>query len=130
MRPQRMPLPVRKAKKIQPGASVAREPATPYGGGAGEVVLHQAPDGTVKLDVRLDREALWLSLDQMASLFGRDKSVISMHLGKVFSSKELERDSVVALSATTASDGKSHQVEYFNLDAVISGSPPAGQGVA
>lgn len=113
-------MPARKAVKAHVGASVAREPAAAYGGPAGEVVLYQAPDGTVTLDVRLDRETIWLSLNQMASLFGRDKSVVSRHLGKIFSSKELERDSVVALYATTASDGKTYQVEYFNLDAVIS----------
>ncbi|MGV8038854.1 MAG: RhuM family protein [Thermoanaerobaculaceae bacterium] len=113
-------MPARKPNKAHAGASVAHEPAASYGGPAGEVVLYQAPDGTVTLDVRLDQETIWLSLNQMASLFGRDKSVVSRHLGKIFSSKELERDSVVALYATTASDGKSYQVEYFSLDAVIS----------
>ncbi|MBU2601022.1 MAG: type II toxin-antitoxin system death-on-curing family toxin [Actinobacteria bacterium] len=86
----------------------------------GDVVLYQAPNGTVELDVRLERETLWLSLDQMASLFDRDKSVISRHLRNVFREGELEREAVVAKNATTAADGKTYRVEFFNLDAIIS----------
>ena len=89
----------------------------------GEVVVYEAPDGEVRVDVRLERETVWLSLNQMAELFGRDKSVISRHLGNVFSSGELEREAVVAKHATTAADGKTYQVDYFNLDA--SRSTPA-----
>ncbi|MBI4168950.1 MAG: virulence protein RhuM/Fic/DOC family protein [Acidobacteria bacterium] len=89
-------------------------------GASGEVVLYEAPDGQVRVDVRLERETVWLSLNQMAELFRRDKSVISRHLRNVFTSRELERKSVVAKSATTASDGKTYQVEYFNLDAILS----------
>jgi prophage maintenance system killer protein len=87
---------------------------------SGEVVVYEAPDGEVQVDVRLEKETVWLSLSQMARLFGRDKSVISRHLGNVFRSRELERDSVVAKNATTAADGKTYQVEYFNLDAILS----------
>jgi len=86
----------------------------------GEVVVYEAPDGDVRIDVRLERETVWLSLGQMAELFGRDKSVISRHVRNVFRSGELEREAVVAKSATTAADGKSYQVEYFNLDAILS----------
>ena len=86
----------------------------------GEIVLYQSPDGKAALDVRLEGETLWLSLNQMAGLFERDKSVISRHLRNIFKSGELERNSVVAFFATTAADGKTYQVEYFNLDAVIS----------
>lgn len=86
----------------------------------GEVVLYEAPDGRVRLDVRLERETVWLSLSQMAELFGRDKSCVSRHLRNVFSSGELEREAVVAKAATTALDGKTYQVEYFNLDAILS----------
>jgi prophage maintenance system killer protein len=86
----------------------------------GEVVFYEAPDGRVRLDVRLERETVWLSLSQMAELFGRDKSVVSRHLRNVFSSGELERGAVAAKTATTASDGKTYQVEYFNLDAILS----------
>jgi len=96
---------------------VLREPPAAYGG---EIVLYQAPDGSVKLDVRLERDTIWLSLNQMASLFQRDKSVISRHLRNVFREGELDRESVVAFFATTAADGKTYQVEFFNLDAIIS----------
>ena len=94
-----------------------REPPTAYGG---EIVLYQAPDGSVRLHVRLEKETLWLSLNQMATLFERDKSVISRHLRNVFREGELDRESVVAFFATTAADGKTYNVEYYNLDAIIS----------
>ena len=86
----------------------------------GEIVLYQTADGEVRLDVRLERETAWLSLSQIAELFGRDKSVISRHLRNVFRSGELEREAVVAKNATTAADGKVYQVEYFDLDAILS----------
>ena len=86
----------------------------------GEIFLYQSPDGEVRLDVQLERETVWLSLDQMAKLFGRDKSVISRHLRNVFVCGELERKPVVAKIATTAADGKTYQVEHFNLDAILS----------
>lgn len=62
----------------------------------GEVVVYQSPDGEVRVDVRLEQETAWLSLDQLAALFGRHKSVISRHLHKVFASGELERAATVA----------------------------------
>jgi prophage maintenance system killer protein len=96
--------------------SMSRSPIN----GGGEVILYEAPDGGVQLDVRLERETVWLSLDQMAKLFKRDKSVISRHLRNVFATKELDRKSVVAKNATTAADGKTYQVDYFNLDAILS----------
>ena len=86
----------------------------------GDVVFYQSEDGSVSLDVRLDVETIWLSINQMADLFQRDKSVISRHLRNVFGQGELDRDSVVAFFATTAADDKVYQVEYFNLDAVLS----------
>jgi prophage maintenance system killer protein len=88
--------------------------------GSGEIVLYKDPEGTVRLDVRVERETIWLSLDQMAKLFSRDKSVISRHLRNIFTTRELDRKSVVAKNATTAADGKTYQVEYFNLDAILS----------
>lgn len=72
------------------------------------------------VEVRLEGETLWLTLQQIADLFGRDKSVVSRHLRNVFAAGELVREAVVAKNATTAADGKSYQVEYFNLDAIIS----------
>jgi prophage maintenance system killer protein len=94
-----------------------RSSPTPSGG---EILLYEAPDGQVRVDVRLERETVWLSLTQMTELFGRDKSVISRHLRNVFTTGELERETVVAKNATTAADGKTYQVEYFNLDAILS----------
>ena len=91
--------------------------STPAGG---EILLYEAADGQVRVDVRLEQETVWLSLNQMADLFGRDKSVISRHLRTVFATGELEREAVVAKNATTAADGKTYQVEYFNLDAILS----------
>lgn len=86
----------------------------------GEIVIYQAKDEEIKLEVKLEQETVWLSLNQIASLFQRDKSVISRHLHNVFRDKELDKDSVVAKFATTAADGKYYQVEYYNLDAIIS----------
>ncbi|KAF0282684.1 RhuM family protein [Spiribacter roseus] len=83
-----------------------------------EIVIFKDEANTV--EVRLEGETLWLSLQQLADLFGRDKSVISRHLRNVFSSGELEREAVVAKSATTAADGKTYQVDHYNLDAIIS----------
>lgn len=73
-----------------------------------------------KVEVRLEGETLWLSLQQLVDLFGRDKSVISRHLKNIFHTNELDRGRAVAKNATTAADGKTYQVEYFNLDAIIS----------
>jgi death-on-curing family protein len=73
-----------------------------------------------QIEVRFEKDSVWLSLTQIAALFTRDKSVISRHLSKIFKERELDRDSVVAKNATTASDGKTYEVEYFNLDAIIS----------
>ncbi len=81
----------------------------------GQVILYKN-----KLEVRLEEDTVWLSLNQLADLFERDKSVISRHLRNVFEEKELNKDSVVAKYATTATDGKIYKVEYFNLDAIIS----------
>lgn len=89
--------------------------------GLGErIALYQAPDGTVSLEVKLEAETVWLNLNQMSGLFDRDKSVISRHLRNIFKTGELDRDSVVAFFATTAADGKTYQVEYYSLDAIIS----------
>ena len=99
---------------------MAKKTPEPSNPSKGEIVLYQAPDGKAALDVRLEGETLWLNLNQMASLFERDKSVISRHFVNIFKSGEMERSSVVAFFATTAADGKTYSVEYFNLDAIIS----------
>ncbi|MCR5495366.1 MAG: virulence RhuM family protein [Treponema sp.] len=85
----------------------------------GEIVFYQTQDGVTKLSVNLQDETVWLSLEQMAELFQRDKSTISRHIKNVFEEGELSQVSVVANFATTASDGKTYQVEYYNLDMII-----------
>ena len=86
----------------------------------GEILLYQTADGEAKIEVRLENETVWLSLDKMAELFQRNKSTISRHIKNVFEEGELNKNSVVAFFATTASDGKSYTVEYYNLDMIIS----------
>ncbi len=83
-----------------------------------DIVIFESGDHQVQ--VRLEGDSVWLSLSQLAELFERDKSVISRHLKNIFETNELDRASVVARNATTAADGKTYQVEYFSLDAIIS----------
>ena len=85
-----------------------------------EMIIYRTDDGAVKIDVRLANETVWLSLDLMAELFQRDKSTISRHIKNIFSEGELSPDSVVAKFATTAADGKTYQVDFYNLDVIIS----------
>ena len=85
-----------------------------------ELIIYQTEDGRTKIDVHMVNDTVWLSLDQMAELFQRDKSTISRHIRNVFSEGELSRDSVVANFATTAADGKTYQVDHYNLDVIIS----------
>ena len=85
----------------------------------GEIILYQ-PDNEVKLEVRLENETVWLSIEEMAQLFGRDISVIGKHIRNVFKEGELLKESVWAKFAYTASDGKTYQVDYYNLDVIIS----------
>ena len=86
----------------------------------GEILIYQTEDGLTKIVVNMHDETVWLSIDQMAELFQRDKSTISRHIKNVFEDGELVRNSVVANFATTASDGKTYQVDYYNLDVIIS----------
>ena len=85
-----------------------------------DLVIFKTDNDKIQVDVKLDQDTVWLNLNQLSSLFERDKSVISKHLKNVFNEEELEQISVVAKFATTASDGKTYQVEYYNLDAIIS----------
>lgn len=86
----------------------------------GEIVIYQSENGQTSIDVTLQNESVWLNLNQLSELFGRDKSVISRHLKNVFNEGELDSSSVVAKNATTGSDGKMYQVDYYNLDVIIS----------
>ena len=78
-----------------------------------EIILYQ-PDNEVKLEVRLENETVWLSIEEMSQLFGRDISVIGKHIRNVFKEGELLKESVWAKFAYTASDGKTYQVDYYN----------------
>ena len=84
------------------------------------IEIYQSADGQAQVEVRFGEETVWLSLQQMAEVFARDKSVISRHLRNIFREGELLREAVVAKNATTAADGKTYQVEYYNLDAILS----------
>ena len=84
-----------------------------------EIIIYQ-PDETIRLDVRLENETVWLTQDQMALLFGRNQSVIARHIGNIFKERELDKNSVYAKNAYTAADGKTYNVAFYNLDVVIS----------
>ena len=84
------------------------------------ILMYTTEDGLTKIEATFENETVWLSLDQMAELFQRDKSTISRHIKKIFEEGELDRFSVVANFATTASDGKTYHVDYYNLDVIIS----------
>lgn len=85
-----------------------------------EIVIYTSPENETQIEVTFENDTIWLSLNQISELFGRDKSVISRHLKKIFDTEELDRFSVVAKNATTASDGKTYLMDYYNLDAIIS----------
>ena len=84
------------------------------------IIIYTTEDGLTKIETAFDEDTVWLSIDQMAELFQRDKSTISRHIKNIFSEGELVRESVVANFATTAADGKIYQVDYYNLDVIIS----------
>ncbi|MSN26443.1 MAG: hydroxyacid dehydrogenase [Geobacter sp.] len=86
----------------------------------GEFILYQTEDGRTRIEARFHGETVWLSLNQMVGLFQRDKSVISKHIRNIFNEGELMRAAVVANFATTAADGKTYQVDHYNLDMIIS----------
>ena len=84
------------------------------------LIMYVSEDGVTRIQATFDRDTVWLSIDQMAELFQRDKSTISRHIKNVFDERELDKNRVVANFATTAADGKTYQVDYFNLDVIIS----------
>lgn len=86
----------------------------------GSIILYQTEDGKSRIEVTLCNDTVWLTADQMAELFQRNKSTISRHIKNVFEDGELNPDSVVAFFATTAADNKKYQVAYYNLDMIIS----------
>ncbi|MDD2815331.1 MAG: virulence protein RhuM/Fic/DOC family protein [Thiotrichaceae bacterium] len=84
------------------------------------LAFFKTDDEKISLKVALEGETVWLNLEQITELFERDKSVISRHIKNIFVEGELDRNSVVAKNATTAIDGKIYQVDYYNLDVIIS----------
>ena len=84
------------------------------------IIMYTSEDGLIRIEVSFVGDTVWLSIDQMAELFQRDKSTISRHIKNIFTEGELDRSSVVAKFATTASDGKTYQVDFYNLDVIIS----------
>jgi len=85
-----------------------------------KIVIYTSKIGETNFEVKLENETVWLNLNQLADFFERDKSVISRHIRNIFLEGELSKDAVVAKNATTAADGKKYNVEYFNLDMILS----------
>lgn len=89
----------------------------------GQILLYRTANGTSRIEVRLQNETVWLTLDQMAELFQRNKSTISRHIKNILETAELQADSTVAFFATVQTEGE-RQVErtmaFYNLDMIIS----------
>jgi prophage maintenance system killer protein len=85
-----------------------------------EITFYQLDNGRTEIEVTIDQDTVWLNLMQLTELFQRDKSVISRHLNNIFMESELVKEAVVAKNATTAKDGKTYQVDFYNLDVIIS----------
>jgi hypothetical protein len=86
----------------------------------GELLIYQNSEGSVKIDVQLFDETVWLSQAQMGALFQKSKSTISEHIRNIFLEGELVEHSVVRKFRTTATDGKNYETQYYNLDVIIS----------
>ncbi len=84
-----------------------------------QFLLYTAPNGSVKVDVVLKDESVWLTQKALAELFGVQLPGIDKHLKNIFDSGELVEDSVISILETTATDGKNYQTRYYNLDAII-----------
>lgn len=88
-----------------------------------DIMIYQAPNGAIELKWDPSTETVWANLDQIASVFGRDKSVISRHIKNIFQEEELDQESTVAFFATVQQEGKrsvTRNIEYYNLDMIIS----------
>ncbi|MDD4928204.1 MAG: virulence protein RhuM/Fic/DOC family protein [Gallionella sp.] len=85
-----------------------------------KIEIFETQDGQFRLDVQLQEDTVWLNQSQMAALFERDQSVIARHIRNIFKEGELEKNAVYAKFAYTAEDGKTYQVDYYNLDVIIS----------
>ncbi len=86
----------------------------------GEIIIYQTPDGQTEIDVRMEKETVWLTQKQIAELLGTKRPAITKHLKNIFLSEELEEKSVCSILEHTAADGKSYQTLFYNLDAILS----------
>jgi len=86
----------------------------------GQILLYQSEDGGTQVEVNLQDETVWLDAHQMAELFQRDRSVIVRHVRNIYKTKELDRSSTCAKNAQVAKDGKVRQMDFYNLDMIIS----------
>lgn len=84
------------------------------------IEIYKSSDNQVEIVVQMEKDTVWLKREQMANLFGRDIKTIGKHINNIFSDQELDHQAVVANFATTAKDGKTYQVEFYNLDVIIS----------
>ena len=88
-----------------------------------KMLIYQSEDGSIKIDVRFEQDTVWLTLEQMSTLFGRDKSTISRHIKNVFEEGELATVATVANFATVQVEGErtvQRNIDYYNLDVIIS----------
>ena len=85
----------------------------------GQLLLYRSEDGRAKLDVRLEHQTVWLSQRQLTDLYGKAKGTISEHIKHIFEDGELTPEAVVRLFRTTAADGKTYEVEHYNLEMVL-----------
>lgn len=85
-----------------------------------QIEIYKSLDDKIELSVNLDHETVWLNREQISTLFDRDIKTIGKHVNNIFKEGELDKESVVAKFATTATDGKTYQVDFYNLDVIIS----------
>ncbi len=87
-----------------------------------EIILYTTPQGDVKIDIRFEDETFWLTQQKIADLFEVDRSVITKHIGNVYSEKELDKNATSAKFAQVQNEGNrqvTRQIEFYNLDAII-----------
>ncbi len=85
-----------------------------------EILLYKTPNGAVKVEMYLQNETIWLSQQKIAGLFGAQRPAVTKHLKNIFLSGELLEDSVSSILEHTATDGKTYNTQFYNLDAIIS----------
>jgi len=85
-----------------------------------QIIIYQAKDKEIKLEVKLQKKTVWLTQKQIAQLFQVDRSVVTKHIRNIFKDRELEKKSVCAIFAHTAEDEKTYKVEFYNLDMIVS----------